>query len=423
MPPRRVGVLEGSRVVSISLLGIPHDDDSSFMKGPSEAPPLIRRELSCDAYSLWGEHPRFELSTPVYVSLDWIDWIKEIAGMMVIRWLTCLMFLTLAMTTNAFAAAAEGCDAEMRAGVNHITVLSGGQEQSIDLVLPASFKPSARVPLVIGLHPSGGTGEGLDRDTGLRAAAAAKGFAVILPDGGIQLPRAQGGDGHYWNIPGVPLVGGNAVPSGARDDVRFIADVVDHVAKHNCVDARRVYVTGMSGGARMSSMVGCRLADRVAAVAPVAGLRAGRAAGAEFAEPDAADCRPSRPLAVLAVHGTDDQTNPFPGGGGLRWGYSVERAVSRWASLDVCGAAPSIEKVSAHVTRVRYGRCGGGSEVVLYRIDAPRDQGGGHVWPGGRADLATRAQAPSGSSASAANGPPAVELDATRVVLEFFARH
>jgi polyhydroxybutyrate depolymerase len=340
------------------------------------------------------------------------------------RWLPCLMFVTVAMTMNAVAEAAAGCDAEMRPGVNRIAVLSGGQEQSIDLALPTSFTPSMRVPLVIGLHPSGGTGEGLDLDTGLRAAATAKGFAVILPDGGIKQPRAEGGDGHYWNIPGVPLTTG-PVPSGARDDVRFIADIIDHAVKHNCVDAKRVYVTGMSGGARMSSMVGCRLSDRVAAVAPVAGLRAGRAAGAEFTEPDAADCRPSRPLSVLAVHGTDDPTNPFPGGGGLRWGYSVERAAARWASLGACGAAPSSEKVSSHVTRVRYA-CRGGNEVVLYRIDAPRDQGGGHVWPGGHRDLETRAQAPSaggGDGGSSASGQPSIELDATRVVLEFFARH
>ncbi len=42
-------------MVNISLLGIPHDDNSSFMKGPSEAPPLIRRELFSDAYSSWSE--------------------------------------------------------------------------------------------------------------------------------------------------------------------------------------------------------------------------------------------------------------------------------------------------------------------------------------------------------------------------------
>jgi arginase len=42
-------------MAGISLLGIPHDDNSSFMKGPAEAPPLIRRELHSDAYSSWSE--------------------------------------------------------------------------------------------------------------------------------------------------------------------------------------------------------------------------------------------------------------------------------------------------------------------------------------------------------------------------------
>ena len=39
----------------ISLLGIPHDENSSYMRGPAEAPPLVRRELLSDAYSLWTE--------------------------------------------------------------------------------------------------------------------------------------------------------------------------------------------------------------------------------------------------------------------------------------------------------------------------------------------------------------------------------
>jgi polyhydroxybutyrate depolymerase len=316
-----------------------------------------------------------------------------------------------ALLVHPAARAADACTG-VHAGTNHIAVTSGGQKHQVDLMLPASFDAGKRVPLVIGLHPSGGTGAGFDQDAGLSAAATAKGFAVMLPDGGVQLP---GGDGHYWNIPGVPLVGGGDVPKGSRDDVRFITDAIDHLVKHSCVDARRVYVTGFSGGARMSSMVGCRLADRVAAVAPVAGLRAGRAAGPDFAEPDASDCRPSRPLTVLAIHGTDDPTNPFPGGEGSRWGYSVERAAARWASLDQCGAAPALEKSSAHVTRVRYGACTASKEVVLYKIEAARDQGGGHVWPGGQRDLSTRA--------AGSGGKPAVELDATAVVLDFFARH
>jgi arginase len=42
-------------LINISLLGIPHDDNSSFMKGPSEAPAPIRRELFSDCYSSWSE--------------------------------------------------------------------------------------------------------------------------------------------------------------------------------------------------------------------------------------------------------------------------------------------------------------------------------------------------------------------------------
>ncbi len=337
------------------------------------------------------------------------------------KWTILLSLACVALLLQPAARAADAC-ADTRPGVNHITVISGGQQQRIDLVLPASFSRAKRVPLVIGLHPSGGSGATFDQDTGLSAAATARGFAVMLPDGGIRQSPSDG-NGHYWNIPGVPLVGGGAVPEGSRDDVRFIADAIDHLVKHNCVDAHRIYVTGFSGGARMSSTVGCRLADRVAAVAPVAGLRAGRAAGPEFAEPDPSDCRPARPIAVLAVHGTDDPTNPFPGGDGLRWGYSVERAAARWATLDHCDVAPALEKISAQVTRVRYGACGTGSEVMLYRIDAPRDQGGGHVWPGGHRDLSTRTSSASGSNVSGPGGQPAAELDATAVVLEFFARH
>lgn len=39
----------------LSLLGIPNDDNSSFMQGPAQAPALIRRELHSDAYSIWTE--------------------------------------------------------------------------------------------------------------------------------------------------------------------------------------------------------------------------------------------------------------------------------------------------------------------------------------------------------------------------------
>jgi arginase len=42
-------------VSKVSILGIPHDEYSSFLRGAAEAPPLIRRELHSDAYNGWSE--------------------------------------------------------------------------------------------------------------------------------------------------------------------------------------------------------------------------------------------------------------------------------------------------------------------------------------------------------------------------------
>lgn len=42
-------------MAKVSLLGIPHDENSSYLRGAAEAPALIRRELHSDAYSSWSE--------------------------------------------------------------------------------------------------------------------------------------------------------------------------------------------------------------------------------------------------------------------------------------------------------------------------------------------------------------------------------
>jgi len=42
-------------MIKLSLLGIPNDDNSSFLKGASAAPALIRSALHSDAYSMWSE--------------------------------------------------------------------------------------------------------------------------------------------------------------------------------------------------------------------------------------------------------------------------------------------------------------------------------------------------------------------------------
>jgi arginase len=42
-------------MIHVSILGVPHDDNSSYMQGPAEAPAHIRRELASAAYTDYAE--------------------------------------------------------------------------------------------------------------------------------------------------------------------------------------------------------------------------------------------------------------------------------------------------------------------------------------------------------------------------------
>ena len=110
------------------------------------------------------------------------------------------------------------------------------------------------------------------------------------------------------------------------DDVRYVSDVIDHVAARVCTDATRVYATGFSGGARMSSLLACKLNDRIAAIAPMSGLRwPGPCEG--------------RAIPVLTFHGLADPQNTYDGhveGRGGEWVESVPEALAGWAKHNGC---------------------------------------------------------------------------------------
>jgi len=72
----------------------------------------------------------------------------------------------------------------------------------------------------------------------------------------------------------------------------------------------------MSNGGFFTNLLGCALADRLAAIAPVAGALA------------LARCTPARPVPVLLVHGRSDRiVRPELVRGARDW----------WAGIDGCG--------------------------------------------------------------------------------------
>jgi polyhydroxybutyrate depolymerase len=262
-------------------------------------------------------------------------------------------------------AVASTCDLPHASGVSSQQLVSGRRQRVYRLFVPPGYDGRQRLPLVLDLHGSGGNSAGQARTSGLEALSGTEQFLVATLD-------AEGG---RWNVP---------VQDSRPDDVAYVGDVIAHVAARVCTDETRVYATGFSGGARMSSLLGCKLGSRLAAIAPVSGLRLP-------AEP----CD-SRPVPVLTFHGLADPQNTYDGhaaGRGAEWLESVPDALAGWARHNGCDGAPILEDEPGPLSTMRYAGCDAGSEVRIIRID-----GLGHRWS-------------------------REEVDATSVMWQFFKSH
>jgi polyhydroxybutyrate depolymerase len=262
------------------------------------------------------------------------------------------------------AAVAESCDLSAAPGVADQALTSGGRARMYRLFVPPRYDGRTRLPLVLDLHGSGGNAAGQAGTSRFEALAAREGVLVAT----LQA------EGSRWNVP---------VADGRPDDVAYVSDVIDHVAARVCADLTRVYATGFSGGGRMTSLLGCRLNARIAAIAPMAGLRwPGPCEG--------------RAVPVLTVHGLADPQNTYDGhveGRGGEWGESVPDALAGWAKHNACDAEVLQEDPPGALSTMRYDGCDGGAEVRLIRVD-----GLVHAWARD-------------------------ELDATAVMWEFFRKH
>src|SRR5262245_22571488 len=248
--------------------------------------------------------------------------------------------------TAAHAQSAASCDVPHASGVSSQQLMSGQRPRTYRLFVPPGYDGRQRLPLVLDLHGSGGNAEGQAATSGLETLSASERFLVATLDA----------ENARWNVP---------VQENRADDVAYVGDVIDHVAKQVCTDEARVYATGFSGGARMSSLLGCKLGARLAAIAPVSGLR--------FPGPCA-----GRAIPVLTFHGLADPQNPYDGhapGRGAEWEESVPDALASWARHNSCKGDVILDDPPGPLSTMRYEGCASGAEVRMIRID-----GLGHRW-------------------------------------------
>lgn len=260
--------------------------------------------------------------------------------------------------------------ADARAAEQTTHQFDGHGESPFAIYRPASIRQGAAAPLVLLLHGSSGEGPSTLTGSSLKTAADKHGFIIAAPTGAMHLAR-----GFAWNIPGVVTTGGTTPGAGDRDDVHYLLSIVDLLAKQGLVDRSRVYVTGISGGGRMASWLGCVAPTRFAAIAPVVGLRAGTPLKSDTTLPDPASCRPESPVPIIAFAGNSDTTNPMQGGGSAYWQYSMRAAEMRWAALNRCQHSVVTKRISPTVYQELYDGCQDDAVVTAYITE-----GGGHSW-------------------------------------------
>jgi poly(3-hydroxybutyrate) depolymerase len=228
---------------------------------------------------------------------------------------------------------------------------SGGLTRTYQLHLPADYQRKRDWPLIVAYHGRGNTGEGTELFSKLSTLPA----VVAYPNGVIGTGDGdrQAWQGAPYSAPGV-------------DDVAFTNDLLDTLSRTLCVDERRVYATGKSNGAGFVGILGCVLADRFAAIAPVAGAF----------YPNGIDCHPARPVPVIDFHGTGDATIPYLGDAD-RGLPAIPDWVAAWARRDHCRVRPQDTTIEPDITVSRWTGCARGAEVTHVAVTD-----GGHTWPG-----------------------------------------
>lgn len=229
---------------------------------------------------------------------------------------------------------------------------SGGLERSYILRLPKGYDRRASWPLIVAYHGRGSSGVEIEGYSKLSTLPA----VVAYPDGAIGT-----GDGYRQAWQGAPYQ-----PTGV-DDVAFTEDLLDQVQSDLCVDPTRTYATGKSNGGGLVGLLACRLAERFAAVAPVAGA---------FYPEAREGCADADPVPVLDVHGVADATIPYAGDPD-RDLPGIQEWVREWAERDGCRPVPRTSTVGRDVLRYQWRGCEDGTAVEHVAVE-----GGGHVWPG-----------------------------------------
>jgi len=265
-------------------------------------------------------------------------------------------------------------------------IVSSGQTREYLLYVPDSYHPGSPTPLVISIHGYAEWPAHQMQLSGWNQLADEYGLIVVYPSG-TGFPK-------HWHDTGHSETGEDPLI-----DVQFISDLIDKLEREYTIDTTRVYANGLSNGGGMSIFLACTLSNRIAGVGSVSGA---------YLVPEQ-ECLPSRPVPLIAFHGTADPIVPYHGGPSESFELpfpDVPAWIEDWATRNGCNSTAQPLPSNGSVSGIHFKNCDQNAGVVFYTID-----GGGHAWPGGE------------PLPEWLVGETTQDIDATQIIWEFFQQH
>ena len=213
------------------------------------------------------------------------------------------------------------------------------------IYVPENFTGTSSLPLLLSFH---GLSSNMNFNydyTNFSELAERENFIVVHPNG----------IDNRWTI-----------SATNNPDIDFIEALLDQLENDYNIASNRIYSTGMSNGGNFSFTLACGLNDRIAAIASVTGLMLQMAIG---------DCIPSRPLAVLHIHGTEDLIANYAF---VQGGLDFWTDHNNTNDFPIISDIPNIDSGDGSTVK-RFEYLNGNSNVEVQHL---KITGGGHEWPG-----------------------------------------
>jgi len=228
--------------------------------------------------------------------------------------------------------------------------VTGKEPRTYYLNVPANYSKGTPLPLLLAFHSRTTNAEELIRSTWISEFINDMGFVLATINGSVH-------EYSSWNA------GTCCTPATDfnEDDVELSSLIIDSISSTYSIDPNRIWAIGHSNGGMMSYRLACDLSDKISGVAIVGGALMDDS------------CTPTKPVSLIHIHGDNDETIPFTGGGKFDV-PDIQTSVIKPNSKFSCDTAPNEITAQVRVNQIVWNCEHGAQTKLMNYLD------NGHEW-------------------------------------------